>query len=197
MEAVLQLIGIIVYRLGLMLAAIPGSTLVIGTPFQSVPYQYAPSNQGAILHTKCFIVVLEGLKINGGGSGGGLTIAGKHGLVPRFWDSYARGEHAGTEQQILPGGKVSEKVIRRVYFRHDYDPDAEVAKLEFYGHQFTVHSGGRKIRFRNTDLDLPTERAVILVNRQGKARLAPPEQARSLRKKLDRQGIGVGTSLAQ
>ncbi|HWG45746.1 MAG TPA: hypothetical protein VN688_23495 [Gemmataceae bacterium] len=197
MEALIHLIGIAVHLVGTVLVAVPGTTLVVGTPFRSVPYQYAPSDQGAILQTTRFIVVFEGLNINGGGGGGGMTISGRHGFVPRFWDSYARGEHSGAEQRILPGGKVSDKVVHRVHFRHDYDPGYGMAKLEFYGHRFTVHTEGRKIRFKDTDLELPAESAVILVDREGEARLAPPERAKALRKKLDKQGVGIRASLPE
>jgi hypothetical protein len=162
MDIFVSKIGILAHLAWWAFSVAPLVTLIVGTPFRSVPYRYDPSERGAVLQTSRFVVVFEGLKFGGGGSGGGMTVSGRHGITSFRWDGYASGEHAGTEQQILPGGKLGPPV-RRVYLRHDYDPARGRAILEFYGHRLVVHSEARKLHIKGEPRVAPpgTERAVL------------------------------------
>jgi hypothetical protein len=89
-----------------------------------------------------------------GGGGGYLTVAGSNGSFPWSWGGYAQGEHAHTEQRILPDGTVSPQTVRRV-FRHGYDPVQGMATLDFYGRRLTIEEDGRKLRIGDKVLDIP------------------------------------------
>jgi hypothetical protein len=125
-----------------------------GSPFTSEPFRYDTVRPiGSVLQTPRFVLVFEGLDISGGG-GGYFTVAGSHGIFPRIWGGYTQGEHAHTEQRILPDGTVSPQTVRRV-FRYGYDPVHGMAKLDFYGRQVTIEEDGRKLRIGDKLLDIP------------------------------------------
>jgi hypothetical protein len=77
--------------------------------------------------------------------------------------------------------------------RNTYDPKKGVGTLEFFDYMLQVHSSGQKLRIKNTDFELSSDRTVIIVDANGNPRIAPEDRANSLRERFDRKALFNGS----
>jgi hypothetical protein len=184
--------------------------VAFGTPFNTEQFHSAslPTNR-SLLQTTQFVIICDGLDYAGNGAGY-LTCSGKYGLAGRFFDGYCEG-HEGCDTVSLRDGTVR-NIGALGQFRHAYDPHRGIAKLNFYGREFTIEDEARLLRINGQAFPLPVAkvfhespdgptldesrlwditkgRTVILVDAKGKARQGDQSDIDAARKLAERQRI--------
>jgi hypothetical protein len=115
--------------------------------------KYGPYDGHAFVACPKFIVVyMDGRQASAGA--GGVTISGRYGTLPAFWDGYRQG---------FSGDATG------IDFLNTYEPGFGAATIFVHGHIIRVENDGTDLRVQDKVFRLGPDRIVVVVDEKGYA----------------------------